>query len=214
MTMPENERSQRILARRTREKQELRQKILNAATELFAREGYEGVSIRKIADRIEYSPTTIYLHFKDKAELMGNICSDVFGALRQRMGEIAALGLTPLEQLRRSLRAYIEFGLEHPNHYIVLFCLPEPVELVQAMEAGGYSQDPGMACFDLLREGIALCMREGVIAEGDVEFTSQSTFLMLHGITGALITMRSFPWLEREALINSYMVRVMKSLGA
>jgi AcrR family transcriptional regulator len=58
-----------ISQRREREQEQLRRKIFDAASELFAQEGYQNVSMRKIAERIEYSPTTIYLYFKDKNEL-------------------------------------------------------------------------------------------------------------------------------------------------
>ena len=65
--------------RRAREKKELRQEILDAARDLFLREGYENVSMRKIAEKIEYSPTTIYLYFQDKADLLDCICEETLG---------------------------------------------------------------------------------------------------------------------------------------
>src|ERR687885_1755275 len=77
-----------VQERRAREKQELRQEILDAARELFIREGFENVSMRKIADKIEYSPTTIYLHFQDKADLLDCICEETLGKLQQRLAAI------------------------------------------------------------------------------------------------------------------------------
>ena len=59
-----------VQERRAREKKELRQEILDAAREMFVEDGYENVSMRKIAEKIEYSPTTIYLYFRDKADLL------------------------------------------------------------------------------------------------------------------------------------------------
>ena len=70
-----------IKERREREKAEIREKILDAARDLFVSEGYEAVSMRKIADRIEYSPTAIYLHFKDKEAVMRELCDLDFLAL-------------------------------------------------------------------------------------------------------------------------------------
>src|SRR5215213_11936500 len=60
--------------RRDREREEIRAKILDAARDLFASQGYEAVSMRKIAEAIEYSPTAIYVHFDDKADLMRELC--------------------------------------------------------------------------------------------------------------------------------------------
>jgi AcrR family transcriptional regulator len=204
-----------VAERRAREKEELRQRILDAAAELFIQEGFDNVSIRKIADKIEYSPTTIYLHFKDKAELIGSICYEVFDGLRRKLEETAALGLPHLEMLRQSLRAYIEFGLENPNHYIVLFCLPEPVELAgNRAEGDVVAMKPGAVCFDKLRQGIAQCMGAGLIRRDDIESVSQSTYMMIHGVTSALLTMKSFPWLERNALIDASLGRILRGLGA
>ena len=70
-----------IPERRERARGELRARILAVAEELFVREGYENVSMRRIAARIEYSPTTIYHHFKDKAELFACLLEGYHGQL-------------------------------------------------------------------------------------------------------------------------------------
>src|SRR5438128_10701383 len=70
-----------IIERREREREEIRRKILDAAHELFATEGYDHVTMRRIAEAIEYSPTTIYLHFKDKDELVHELCQEDFAKL-------------------------------------------------------------------------------------------------------------------------------------
>jgi AcrR family transcriptional regulator len=202
-----------VSERRAREKEELRQKILNAATELFVQEGFGNVSMRKIADKIEYSPTTIYLYFKDKAELIGNICAEVFGGLNRGLDEIVARNLPHLERLRVSLRYFIDFGLSHSNHYLVVFCLPQPTDFAGAMPKDPET-NPGMVAFGKLRKCIGLCMGAGVIRQGDVEVVSQCTLLMMHGVTSALITMRSFPWVDRDTLIDASVERIIRGLGA
>ena len=58
-----------IESRRARRKAQLRQEIIDAARDILAREGYHQLSMRKVAERIEYSPTAIYLHFEDKRDL-------------------------------------------------------------------------------------------------------------------------------------------------
>jgi AcrR family transcriptional regulator len=201
-----------VAERRIREKEELRQRILDAATDLFIHEGFENVSIRKIAEKIEYSPTTIYLHFKDKAELIGSICVEVFQGLERALDEIAARNLPDIEALRESLIRYIEFGLEHRNHYIVIFCLPEPIEYTEH-RAEDPSDMPGMACFDKLRTCVSQCMDSGSLRPADVEAVSQSIFMMIHGVTGALLTMKSFPWVEHEALIRTSVNTIIRGLA-
>ena len=78
-----------IKERREREKENLRRDILDVAREMFATEGYESVSMRKIADKIEYSATTIYLYFKDKNELLYQICEETFEQLGRQIREIS-----------------------------------------------------------------------------------------------------------------------------
>src|SRR5215469_5578607 len=101
-----------VQERRAREKKELRQEILDAARDLFVHDGFENVSMRKIADKIEYSPTTIYLYFQDKADLLDCICEETMSRLVRKQTVHEQTITDPLERLRRGLRAYIEFGLK------------------------------------------------------------------------------------------------------
>src|SRR5215213_7806871 len=111
------------IERRDRERLETRAKIMDAARELFGREGYEAVSMRRIADAIEYSPTAIYVHFRDKQDLLYQICQADFAALAQGMAELQRVA-DPIERIRRLGHAYIRFGARHPNHYKLMFMTP------------------------------------------------------------------------------------------
>src|ERR1044071_2628284 len=110
-----------VKQRRQKEKENLRQTILDTAREMFAEEGFGQVSMRKIADKIDYSPTTIYLYFKDKNDLFRQICEETFARLGKRLGSIGKKHGKNLEGLRAGLKAYVEFGLKHPKHYEVTF---------------------------------------------------------------------------------------------
>lgn len=117
-----------IQERRQRDREAFRQRILDAATELFVHEGFQGVSIRRIADKIEYAPSTIYLYFKDKASIISDICIETFTELQTQMARLQELNLTSEERLCHALRNYIEFGIAHPQHYLITFCVPYPLE--------------------------------------------------------------------------------------
>src|SRR5512139_3820069 len=94
--------------RRARQKASLRGEILDAARRMFADEGYEAVSMRRLAERIEYSPTTIYLYFEDKAELFHAVCDETFGKLVRRLERQRRLHAgDPVDGLRAGLREYI-----------------------------------------------------------------------------------------------------------
>lgn len=98
-------RTQAIAARREREKEALRQRILDAAREMFRNEEYSQVSLRKIAEQIEYSPTTIYLYFRDKQHLVMELVAEGFELLHARMQR--GYSQDPLQTLRQAALEYL-----------------------------------------------------------------------------------------------------------
>jgi AcrR family transcriptional regulator len=136
--------------RRTRERAETRERILDAAREMFVERGYEATTMRAIADEIEYTPTAIYHHFRNKEALLSELCALDFRALAavfQRIGRIE----DPAERLRRTGRAYVEFGLEHPMQYQLMFMTRKPPEVMKEVRAA----DPSEGAYAFLRETCA-----------------------------------------------------------
>ena len=111
--------------RREREKVETQRRILDAARELFAESGYDAVTMRAIADRIEYTPTALYFHFRDKNQLIERLCAEDYAALGARFNVLARVP-DPVERLRMLARAFVSFSLDHPHHYRLLFLTPRP----------------------------------------------------------------------------------------
>ena len=184
-----------VQERRAREREGTREEILDAARALFVREGYENVSIRKIAERIEYAPGTIYLYFRDKAEILERICDETFAKLAQKMHAINADPANPLDGLRRGLRTYIQFGVDNPNHYIVTF-----VQAKQIMTEEG--RQVGQRCFDNLRAAVKRCIDAGQLNCDDTEEVAQALWAGAHGLTSLLITCENFPFIEQNRLID------------
>jgi len=186
--------------RREREKEELRQEILDAARELFVKEGYENVSMRRIAEKIEYSPTTIYLYFEDKASLLFAICEETFAKLARRMEAITAEGGDPIETLKRVCRTYVEFGLKYPNHYKVTFINHPELHLGAASYLREGSM--GLKCYATLRSNVEECIKQKKFREQDVEAITQAMWASGHGITSLLITKPDFPWVNQNRLLD------------
>ena len=202
-----------VQERKAREKEELRQEILDAARDLFVELGYEAVSMRKIAERIEYSPTTIYLYFQDKSDLFDNLCADTLAKLVVRLRSIAeeTAGADPVEGLRKGLRAYVDFGLEHPAHYRVTFMTPHAI----------HSEEQGVPCrcdekgeeaFGCMRASAGACVDRGRLRVKDIELVSQVLWSGIHGVTSLLIAHPDFPWMDRETLINTLIDTLVKGL--
>jgi AcrR family transcriptional regulator len=172
-----------IAERRAREKEQLREKILDAASQLFTAEGIENVSIRKVADRIEYSPSTIYLYFKDKDELLATICQETFAQLSARLRKLVAQQSDPIQALRAGFRCYIEFGIQHPHHYHVTFSLPNKPQGIRTSAGAVAAADE---CFDILRQGLRAAMEAGRIRQTDLETVSLISWMFLHGVVSIL----------------------------
>jgi AcrR family transcriptional regulator len=201
-----------VKERKARQKKFLRQEILDAASELFVRDGYENVSMRRIADKIEYSPTTIYLYFKDKSELLEQVCKETFGRLVQRLSKIMEQPGDPVERLKRGLLAYVQFGLENPHHYRATFMMVLP----EGFGGKKMHQDdsPGMQAFAFLTRGLGDCLKAGKMPAMNVELAAQTLWAGVHGITSLLITHRDFPWVGREKVIHSTVDTLVAGLEA
>jgi AcrR family transcriptional regulator len=115
-----------VKERRERERTEVREKILDAALEVFASEGDDGVTMRALADAIEYSPPVIYSHFRDKDAIIRELC---YRAMRSLAHSFAAIGAIedPVERLRRIGKSYVDFALENPSHFRFMFLTPHPL---------------------------------------------------------------------------------------
>ncbi|HYQ85322.1 MAG TPA: TetR/AcrR family transcriptional regulator [Rubrobacter sp.] len=184
-----------IKERREREKAEIREKILDAARELFVSEGYEAVSMRKIADRIEYSPTAIYLHFKDKEAVMRELCDVDFLALAHELTEIAGIA-DPLERLHATGTAYARFALEHPNHYRLMFMTPHPPlgEEERLIRKGNPEEDAYAFLKGIIAEGVAAGrFRPGL---DDPELLAQVMWAGVHGVVSLQIAKCNDDWVD------------------
>ena len=181
--------------RRERERSELRGKILSAARELFAAKGYDAVTMRQIAARIEYSATAIYLHFRDKKAVMDALCDQDFLALAKRFRRIATI-TDPIERLRQAGRAYGDFALAHPNHYRLMFMTPHPPHLPEesAIEQGNPDQD----AYAFLKWTVAQAIAGRRLRPelDDPALVSQLVWSGVHGVASLLITKADEPWID------------------
>lgn len=114
--------------RRERERLDTRERILAAAREMFATEGYEAVTMRAIAERIEYTPTALYHHFPSKQALVSELCQSDFAQLA-KFFQSSTAPTDPIQRIYSIGDAYLRFAEEHPGQYRFMFMtvLPDPV---------------------------------------------------------------------------------------
>jgi len=186
-----------VADRKARHRASLRREIIDAASRLFVEDGYNRVTMRRIAARIEYSPTTIYLYFKDKQELFAAVCEETFSELTANLERLAATSGTPLARLRDSLRTYIEFGITHPDQYTVAFVTPSKSAANTAFESSIRRRT-----VDALGRSVQACVDHGSIRTPSVEWTTQALWAAVHGLTTLFITMRGFPLAPQHELVE------------
>ena len=174
-----------IRHRQDQEKQELRQAILTAAGELFLEQGYERFSLRKVAERIGYSPTTIYLYFRDKDDLLFTVVDEGFVRFGQQLAAAAASTEDPWERLIALGRAYIAFGLQNPVYYQLMFM--QRTDFLTQRQVG--ESQPRIASFRALQQTVQQAIDAGVLRPGDVESYSDVFWALVHGMVSLAISM-------------------------
>ncbi len=189
-----------VKERREREKSETRDKILDAARELFVTEGYEGVSMRKVAEKIEYSPTAIYVHFADKNELFHELCRQDFARLQEVM-KSADMPTDPVERLRQIGRRYIGFGTNFPHHYVFMFMTPHPPHEPDE-EDREIMGNPEVDAYAMLKWAVQQALDAGCFREDiqDAELIAQTLWASVHGVISLNIAKCNDPWVEWRPL--------------
>lgn len=195
------------ISRRQRQKEELRRAVLDAAREIFVREGYESFSMRKLARKIEYSPASVYLHFKNKEELFECLVEESFARLLSTLNNLRDMEEwpDPVEGLKMGLHAYVQFGLRNPNDYRFAFMLRPPINKRPYKVHGA---------FEALRHMVRRCVEAKQMRSADVEITSQALWTSIHGVTSLLIQRPAFPWRPKKALIAHVINSAVDGLAA
>ncbi|GAB3573070.1 TetR/AcrR family transcriptional regulator [Hymenobacter daeguensis] len=187
-----------ITERKEREKTERRQAILAAAQHLFNEQGFEKVSMRNIAEAIEYSPATIYLYFKDKNELLFALQNQAFGQLKHAFDSVFDIE-PPAERLKAIGHQYLQFAFEHPELFELMFIMNGPMEAVQARgEAEPWAS--GRAAFDRVVQVMQQGMEAGVFHCNDAETAALMVWSQVHGLAALFLRKRLMIFSEQRRL--------------
>ena len=181
--------------RRERERDLVRTRIMDAARELFAAEGYEGVSMRAIAAKIEYSPTVIYQYFRDKEALIHELCYADFRKLVQELAGTQRI-TDPLDRLLACGMAYALFGVAYPNHYRLMFMMNHYAVEPDEPEMAAIKGNPESDAYALLLDQIQSAAAAGLLRDpnADPELVAQTMWAGIHGVVSLHISLACNHW--------------------
>ncbi len=177
-----------VATRKQREKEEMRQLILDAARKLFLEKGFEQASIRAIAEQIEYSPGTIYLYFKEKDEIFFALHEEGFTRLIGNMAPLQYVA-DPFERLKAMGRIYMEFAKNNKDFYDLMFIMSAPMNV---KEKGDW--DMGVTALEHLKSVLRDCQAAGRFQGMDIEHLSFLVWSSMHGMCALYCRERCAPY--------------------
>lgn len=169
-----------IKERKQKHKENLKQNILDAAKMLFLKDGYEATSIRRIAAEIEFSPTTIYLYYKDKAEIAHALHQEGFKILGEQFRVLAHIG-EPFERLITMGKVYMQFALENRDYYELMFVMKDAIAHLDDQCADDHWEE-GQQAFRALLNTITHCQVAGYFKGLEPEAFSLMVWSSMHGL--------------------------------
>lgn len=187
--------------KRARYKEEVRREILDAARSLFVNEGYEKFSMHQLAEKIGYSPSTIYSYFKDKDDLLFGICEEVAGRFFADLTRIRTAHSDPLETLRQALLSLVEFGFNHPDIYKVFFITSPKVygTLDEFVEKESMARN----AYFVFRGIVENCVVTGKLQEIDIDVLAQVLAVATCGLAALTVYKTAFPCIDRNVLAHT-----------
>lgn len=187
-----------VIERKERDRQEMRQTILQAARTLFLDQGFEKTSIRNIADAIEYSPATIYLYYKDKNDLFFALHQEAF---LKMIGEFESMFLVQdsFERLTAMGKHYMKFAFENPELYNLMFLMEAPMEVIECKEQ---VWEDGHIALGMLKNAVSDCIRDGYFKCQDIESISMMIWAMVHGLMTLHLKKRTLMFPEEERMLR------------
>jgi len=200
--------SMKKTVRKKKPKEDIKTAILNAAKNLFLEKGFEATSLRKIAVEIGYSPTTIYLYYKDKNDIIYALHQEGFNLFRSKLAPLMIIQ-DSFERLKALGESYITFAKEHPDYYELMFMLKEPMKY---LDSGADKElwENGRQIFGLMLETVKECQKEGYLYNENPNYIAMQAWGSVHGLCSLYITTRleriaqqSFAFHAPEELLNN-----------
>ena len=199
-----------VKERQEREREAVARAILDAARELFVAEGYQNVSIRKIAEKIEYSPAAIYSYFSSKDDIFLALAEEGFRLLFARRQE-APGGIASVESIRDGFLRFYEFSKTHPEYYAVMFVDRSVPKISRDWERFGFVREMRQA----FAAGIQTVIDAGAFPPGtNAEAVFRVLMAAVHGVAVLRLCERLAPGEDPDALARDTLEAALTGLRA
>ncbi|PAQ16037.1 TetR family transcriptional regulator [Bacillaceae bacterium SAOS 7] len=200
--------------KRKRESSEIKKEIIDAARQLFLDEGYQHVSMRKIASKIGYTPTTIYIYFKNKEEILLHLLEEGYGLFYHELKIAYDHSFDQSHEIKlfNMCEAYIYFGLKQPDYYNIIFTKNLETNTSRIENSNRFNG------FLLLNTVVKGFIQENTFIENSQELVqsdmnmSHTIWASLHGLTSLLITFPQFDWGEQNRLIQFHIRTIIQGI--
>ena len=189
---------------------ERREEILEAALTLFSERGVHAVSTRQIAELAGISQPALYAYFATKDDMADELCVRAFAVLVERMKAARVVGQPTVANFERSLRVYVDFGIESPNAYRVAFMIEKGPHGHGFDKRDSLPMLAGLDAFAMFRDIVEEYQAAGLTVLDDPQLATQTLWAGLHGLVSLLIARSEFPWVEREALIDAHIAMLRR----
>ena len=192
--------------RKERYRSELRAETLSAARKLIQEEGYQGLTIRKLTQRMECSPMALYSYFADKQALLTALALEGYEKVAKRFD--SAVHRDPLNAVRKILLDYIAYAEENPNEYRILFMSVETLGEIELSREDLQGRNPA---FRPLFRRVEACIKAGAL-QGDAFAVSTVLWTAAHGAASFLITAQKFPFGSRRLYAEEVVATIVSGM--
>lgn len=184
----------------------LKQRIVEGARQVLLSDGYRNFSLRKIAREIDVSATSIYLHFENKDELVHTLMEEAIERLNNQLEKSITTLDDPISKLETLAHEYINFALEHPREYQVIYLISSEEMTRYPKEKFRKARKGYEIVTDVLKEGV----ESGLIAEQKPRIAAYTFWAQLHGVMSVVLSKRLDTRIDQKEFIEEAIDHIIK----
>jgi AcrR family transcriptional regulator len=153
-------------------------RVKAAAHRVLARDGVSALSMRNVATEAGITATAIYRHFADKDELLATLIRERYDVLLEYLADTPP-ARKPFDTLLAALDRYLDFAIDHPHSYDLLFVSPHGISIDRYPADFNSGRSRG---FRQLRALVEACIEAGDVRDGDATDIALGMYAHAHGI--------------------------------